>query len=236
MERRIYRIGTRPSNLAIKQVEEVIEKLKKANINIKYEIIKIETRGDIDKKTPLSLVEKTDFFTDKIEEKLLNKEIDFAVHSAKDLPDRIKGGLLIVAITESLDPYDAFVSRNGEKLSELPYGAKIGTSSESRKKQLKNFRNDFEIIDIRGNIEERIGLIERLGLDGIIIAKCALLRLNLENFITETIPFEIIKPHSLQGCLAIEIRKEDNELKDMFKLIDERYGERKGIYNWCWSR
>jgi len=219
---RVYRIGTRPSNLAIRQVEEIIEKLKKLNINIKYEIVRIETKGDIDKKTPLSLVEGTDFFTDSIEEKLLNGEIDFAVHSAKDLPDRIKDGLLIAAITESLDPYDAFVSRNGKKLAELPYKAKIGTSSESRKRQLKNFRNDFEIVDIRGNIEERISLIERLGLDGIVVAKCALIRLGLENLITETIPFEIIKPHPLQGSLAIEIREEDNELIDIFKLIDKR--------------
>jgi hydroxymethylbilane synthase len=219
---RVYRIGTRPSNLAIRQVEEIIEKLKKLNINIKYEIVRIETKGDIDKKTPLSLVEGTDFFTDSIEEKLLNGEIDFAVHSAKDLPDRIKDGLLIAAITESLDPYDAFVSRNGKKLAELPYKAKIGTSSESRKRQLKNFRNDFEIVDIRGNIEERISLIERLGLDGIVVAKCALIRLGLENLITETIPFEIIKPHPLQGSLAIEIREKDNELIDIFKLIDKR--------------
>jgi len=219
---RVYRIGTRPSNLAIRQVEEINEKLKKLNINIKYEIVRIETKGDIDKKTPLSLVEGTDFFTDRIEEKLLNGEIDFAVHSAKDLPDRIKGGLLIVAITESLDPYDAFISRNGKKLAELPYKAKIGTSSESRKRQLKNFRNDFEIVDIRGNIEERISLIERLGLYGIVVAKCALIRLCLENLITETIPFEIIKPHPFQGSLAVEIRERDNELIDIFKLIDKR--------------
>jgi len=225
MGKRIYKIGTRPSNLAIKQVEEIIEKLKKMNINIEYEIVKIETTGDIDKKTPLTFFEGTDFFTDKIEEKLLKGEIDFAVHSAKDLPDEIKDGLMIACITESLNPYDALVSRNNKKIHQLPYGAKIGTSSENRKRQLKNFRNDFNIIDIRGNIEERISLIEKLGLDGIIVAKCALLRLNLEYLITQTIPFEIIKPHPLQGCLAVEIRKDDFQLKEMFKLIDKRKNE-----------
>ena len=227
MGKRIYKIGTRPSNLAIKQVEEIIEKLKKMNINIEYEIVKIETTGDIDKKTPLTFVEGTDFFTDKIEEKLLKGEIDFAVHSAKDLPNKIKDGLMIAAITESLDPYDALISKDNKKIHQLPLGAKIGTSSENRKKQLKNFRNDFNLIDIRGNIEERISLIEKMGLDGIIVAKCALLRLNLAYLITQTIPFDIIKPHPLQGCLAIEIRKDDNQLREMFKLIDKRKNEKR---------
>ncbi|MGB9677031.1 MAG: hydroxymethylbilane synthase [Candidatus Ratteibacteria bacterium] len=220
MGKKIYRIGTRPSNLALKQVEEIIKKLEKINIKMEYEIIKIETTGDIDKKTSLSFVEGTDFFTDKIEEKLLEGEIDFAVHSAKDLPDKIREGLFIAAITKPLDPYDAFVSKDSKKLQDLEYGARIGTSSENRKKQLKNFRPDFEIVDIRGNIEERIKLIEKLKLDGIVVAKCALIRLGLEDLISQTIPFEIIKPHPLQGCLAVEIRKDDYELKKIFKLID----------------
>ena len=229
-----YRIGTRKSPLALRQVVEVTSYLRKFYPSLMTEAVSIDTYGDKDKTTPISEIEGSDFFTREIEEALLRGEIDFAVHSAKDLPDRIPDGLYIAAITKSIDPYDCLVSKNNLKLWQLPYGAKLGASSQRRKTQLKAYRDDFKVVDIRGNIQERIEKLEEpdlhhplaqgLGLDAIIVAGCALLRLGLEHRITEKIPFDILKPHPLQGCLAIETKKEDLEIIRLVSSIDTRQG------------
>lgn len=218
--KRRIRVGTRPSRLALKQVEEVIKLLNSDNYD--FDIKKYDTSGDIDKNTPISEIEGTDFFTDSIEKALLDNEIDMAIHSAKDLPDIIPDGLIISAITASIDPYDALISKKNLKLEELPHGAKIGTSSNRRKEQLKKYRQDFQIIDIRGNIEERLKKLEESDLDAIVIASAGLIRLGLEQRITQRIPFEILQPHPLQGSLAIEVRQDDREIIDLLSPIDTR--------------
>lgn len=202
-----FRIGTRKSPLALKQVDEVISSLSQLYPNRVAEIITIDTYGDRDKTTPISDIEGTDFFTKEIDNALLRNEIDIAVHSAKDLPDSLTQGLEISFTTESIDPYDAMVSKSGLKLNELPHGAKIGTSSQRRKTQLKKYRNDFQIVDIRGNIEERLEKLENSNLDAIVIAAAGLIRLGLECRITQKIPFEILRPHRLQGSLAVVARR-----------------------------
>ncbi|MCM8792506.1 MAG: hydroxymethylbilane synthase [Candidatus Omnitrophica bacterium] len=217
---RTYRIGTRRSSLALKQVEEVINSLKKFYREFSYEIIGIDTYGDKDKFTPISEIEGTDFFTKEIEEALLRGEIDFAVHSAKDLPDNIPEGLIIACITKSIDPYDALVSKNDLKIAELPLAAKIGASSSRRKNHLKRYREDFQIIDIRGNIEERLEKLDKDGLDAIVVAASALMRLGLEERIVQRIPFEILRPHPLQGSLAVEVKKDNKELINLLRVLD----------------
>lgn len=227
-----YRVGTRTSPLALRQVEEVLNSLKKVYPDIKVEVVGINTYGDRDKLTPISQIEGTDFFTKEIDDTLLNKKIDLAVHSAKDLPDSLREGLVVAGMTECVDPNDVLVSKEGLKLDELPYGARIGTSSQRRKDALKKFRPDFQIIDIRGTIEERLRSLdynelritshETRNLDAIIIAACALIRLGLEDRITQRIPFDILKPHPLQGRLAIVTRETDEETESLF--------------SWCRSR
>lgn len=217
-----YRIGTRRSPLALRQVQEVIEALRIFYPEIKYEIIGIDTYGDKDKITPISEIEGSDFFTREIDEALLEGKIDFAVHSAKDLPDEIPKGIIIAAVTKSIDPYDALVSKWNLKIDELKYGGRIGASSQRRKIQLKKYREDFRIVDIRGNIGERLKKLDNDGLDAIIVAACALLRLGLENRIAQRIPFKILRPHPLQGSLAIEARKNDKALIDLLKVLDEK--------------
>jgi len=229
---RTHRVGARISPLALKQVDEILGYLKKYYPDIKTEIVGIETYGDKDSQTPISEIEGTDFFTKELETALLKTEIDFAIHSAKDLPEDIPEGLIVAAITKSIDPYDALVSKNNLKLRELPHGSRIGTSSVRRKTQLKVYRNDFQVVDIRGNIEERLGLLdsneqrttnnEQRNLDAIVIAACGLKRLRLEYRITERIPFDILKPHPLQGALAVETRKDDLDLIEMFSKINSR--------------
>jgi hydroxymethylbilane synthase len=220
MERN-YKIGTRTSPLALRQVEEVLAGLKRSRTSISPEIIGIDTYGDMDKKTPISETERSDFFTREIDEALLAGEADLAVHSAKDLPDVLMPGLFIAAVTESIDPFDVLVSKSGLDLTNLAGGARVGTSSLRRKEALKRFRDDFQIVDIRGNIGERVRFLER-ELDAIVIAAAGLLRLGLEHRITERIPFGILKPHPLQGKLAIVTRADDKNLIGLMSVLDTR--------------
>lgn len=190
---------------------------------IDAEIIGIDTYGDIDKKTPIREIEGSDFFTREIDAALLEGRIDLAVHSAKDLADKLPPGLFLATVTESIDPYDVLVSRDGLTLGSLPRGARIGTSSLRRKEALEKFRPDFELVDIRGNVEERLELLAANvktgpGLDAIVIAAAGLLRLGMEHRITERIPFEILKPHPLQGRLAVVTRANDKDLWGRFTL------------------
>lgn len=219
---KIFKVGTRKSPLALKQVEEAVGILKEYYPEIKTKIVGIDTYGDKDKITPISDIEGTDFFTREIEEALLRGDIDFAVHSAKDLPDKIPDGLVLAAITKSIDPYDALVSRENLKIDELPLGAKIGVSSLRRKLQLKKYRKDFQIIDIRGNIQERWEKLCKDGLDAIIVAGCALKRLGWENRIAQRLTFDILRPHPLQGALAIEVRQENKDLIELLKILNEK--------------
>ncbi len=214
------RIGTRPSQLALKQTEEILVKLKSLYTELSIDIIKIHTTGDKDKNTPISEIEGSDFFTREIDEAILNGDIDFAVHSAKDLPDVIPEGLTIAAITKSIDPYDALVSKENKTIENLRIGAKVGASSLRRKVQLKKYREDFRIVDIRGDIEERLERLERDNLDAIIVAACALIRLGLQHRIIQRIDFKILKPHPLQGSLAIVAREDDKELINLLKALD----------------
>lgn len=207
------RIGTRSSPLALKQIDEIIQLFGLRN----FEIITYDTTGDKDKKTPIPEIEGTDFFTDVIDSALLAGGIDCAVHSAKDLPDKLPAGLKVAVLTKSVDSSDALVSKNNLKLNELPKGARIGASSTRRKEQLKKFRSDFRIVDIRGNVDDRLKKFELSGLDGIIVAASALIRLGLENKIAERLPVEIFKPHPLQGSLAVVVAKDDYETEKLFK-------------------
>lgn len=223
--------------MALRQVEEILTAVRKFYPFINIQIVGIDTYGDKDKETAISQVEGTDFFTKEIDEALLNGKIDFALHSAKDLPDKLREGLVAAAITKSIDPYDALVSKSDLPLQELPFGAKIGTSSQRRRDQLKRYRDDFNIVDLRGNIEKRLEELETSDLDAIVIAAAGLVRLGLvpslkryrkdyplglEHRIAQRIPFEILRPHPLQGSLAIVTGVNDLQLINLLSKIDSR--------------
>jgi len=214
---RRLRLGSRPSRLAITQAKEIEGLLEKG---IEFEIIPIATLGDIDKTTPLALAEGSDFFTQKIEEALIAGRIDAAVHSAKDLEEKLPGELVIAAFTRSISPYECLVSHYGKPLGELARGAVIGTSSRKRKEALFRFRPDLIVKDIRGNVEERLAQLDKGEFDAIIMAHAALLRLGYENRISEIIPADIIEPHPLQGRLAVQIRRDRPDLARIFRRID----------------
>jgi len=212
----LIRAGTRPSSLALKQVEEIKQHFK----DISFNPVTIKTKGDKDKITSLTLKENSNFFTYELEEALLNKEIDIAIHSAKDLEDDIRPELIIAVTTKSINEFDCLVSRGNFTLDRLPVGSSIGTSSVNRRKGITNYRNDLICKDIRGNIEERLAQLDRGDFDAIVVAQAALVRLGLEALKLQIIPFEIIKPHPLQGRLAIQVSREREYLVKIFGEID----------------
>ena len=178
--------------------------------------------GPRNKNVPISEIEGTDFFTREIEEALLDRTVDIAVHSAKDLADSLPAGLRVAAVTRCIDIYDALVSKNNLPLEKLPCGAKVAASSSRRKEQLKSYRDDLDIVDIRGNVEERLKKFDESGLDAMVLAACGLKRLGLEHRIAQRIPLEILRPHPLQGRLAVQTRNDDIELAGMLSGIDTR--------------
>ncbi len=210
------RAGTRPSRLALRQVEEIKQRFK----DISLDPVTIKTKGDKDKITPLALKGNSNFFTYELEQALLNKEIDIAIHSAKDLEEDIRPELIIAATTKSINEFDCLVARGNFTLDTLPVNSKIGTSSINRRKGITNYRNDLICKDIRGNIEERLAQLGRGDFNAIVVAQAALIRLGLEGLKLQIIPFEIIKPHPLQGRLAIQALREREDLAKFFGEID----------------
>ncbi len=212
-----FRVGTRPSPLALKQVEEIQARLPR----LRLEIITIQTHGDRDKVSPLSHEEDSDFFTREIERVLLDRSIDIAVHSAKDLEVDMPRELVIAATTSSLSPFECLVSRGNHSLGKLKCAAIVGTSSRKRKVALIRFRPDLVVKDIRGYIDERLKQLDDGLFDAIIVAHAALIRLGLRHRIAEIISKDMMEPHLLQGRLAIQIRKDRQDLFNIFRSLDE---------------
>lgn len=217
------RIGTRGSQLALWQANWVKSKLSEWNPGIEVEIHKIKTTGDKILDVPLAKVGGKGLFVKEIEEALLDKKIDIAVHSMKDVPTDLPEGLCISAITEREDPRDALISKNGIKLKELKKGARIGTSSLRRQVQLLNFRDDFKIHQLRGNLNTRMKKLNAGDFDAIMLAAAGVKRMGWEDKITEYLPYDIFLPAIGQGALGIEIRTSD---KDIEKII-ERFNHRE---------
>ncbi len=220
MVRKKLRVITRPSNLALAQVSEVMADYP----DLEYEIIKINSIGDKDKNRSLMSKVPEDFFTRELDQALSAGRGDIVIHSAKDLPFPLAQDLDIIALTPAEDKRDCLVSRNNLKLKELLPGASIGTSSKNREEQICKTRSNLKIIAIRGTIEERLALITSGSIDALVVAACALKRLGLENNISEILPF---KTHPLQGHLAILAKQERADLKVIFSPSDIRlrYGK-----------
>ena len=215
------KVVARNSNLSLRQVEEVFKEL---NNKLEYEIIPVSSYGDRHKEISLMDDVPEDFFTRELDSAILNDEADIAIHSAKDLPFPLPPGLTLIALTKGRMCQDALVSRNNLSLMELPTKARVGLSSKLRMKNVLSKRKDLEIVSIRGTIEERLKLIEDGYVDAIIVAACALERLEMTDRIAEILPFET---HPLQGKLAIVAKNNRPELKKIFYQIDERrhYGK-----------
>lgn len=215
-------VGSRKSNLALTQTNWVINELKKAGVTNEFEVKEIVTKGDRILDVTLSKVGGKGLFVKEIEQAMYDKEIDFAVHSMKDMPAKMPDGLIISSIPVREDHRDALISKDNKSFMELREGAIIGTSSLRRAAQLLARRPDISIKWIRGNIETRLRKLNEENYDAIILAVSGLKRVGLnEELITEYLSPEECIPAVGQGALAIECREEDQELRGILAKIND---------------
>jgi hydroxymethylbilane synthase len=214
-------IGTRSSRLALAQTELVVKALRAAYPTIEIDVKPITTRGDLDRRHPLRDIGETGVFVAAIEAALRAGEIDLAVHSAKDLPSTLKDDLELMAFPRRADARDVLISANGACLTDLPHGARVGTSSVRRICQLRHLRSDIEIVDLRGNVDTRIRKLKAGNYDAIVLAKAGLDRLGLPVPVTEIFLPEILIPAVAQGALALEARAADTDLKALLAPLDD---------------
>jgi len=216
-------VGSRRSKLALTQTNWFINELKAAGAPFEFEVKEIVTKGDQILDVQLSKVGGKGLFVKEIEQALYDKEIDFAVHSMKDMPAVLPEGLVIGCIPPREDARDAFISKGHVKFADLPAGAVVGTSSLRRSAQLLTVRPDLEIKWIRGNVDTRLAKLETEEYDAIILAAAGLKRLGWsEDVVTEFLSVEDCLPAVAQGSLGIECRGDDTELlAELAKLTDQ---------------
>ena len=214
------RIGTRGSKLALAQTQIVIKSLCEQNKHLEYEITPIKTRGDLDNSKPLFYLDKKGIFEKEINESVVKGDVDFAIHSVKDVPATIHKDLVIASIPQRESVNDVLISKSRKRLNELPNGSIIGTSSLRRAIQIISFRNDFKVIPLRGNIDTRIEKALKGEYDAIILAEAGLKRLGKEHFISERFDPKKFLPAAGQGALALVCKKTDTQLVEFLHKIE----------------
>lgn len=215
-------IATRGSELAVWQANYIKSLIENKYKDIEVVLKKIKTQGDKILDVPLAKIGGKGLFVKEIEEALLNKDADIAVHSMKDVPIELPAGLEIFVTPKREEPNDAFLSVKYSSLKELPENAVVGTSSLRRKLQLLKLRNDLIVKDLRGNVNTRIRKMLEGDFDAIILAKSGLKRLNLTEHIKETVPMDKILPAVCQGILGVEVRSDDNKTKEIISFINDK--------------
>jgi hydroxymethylbilane synthase len=218
MRRRIV-VGTRGSRLALIQAESVVARIKEIAPHLEVAISNITTRGDRNRHVQLDHMADIGVFVKELEEALLRRRVDLAVHSLKDMPTQIPEGLCLAAVTARLDPRDVLVSR-GLRLDELSAGTKIGTGSLRRTVQLSAYRSDLEVRGIRGNVDTRLRRVAEGEFAGVILAAAAMKRLDREDKISEYLPLEHFLPAVGQGAVAVEARSSDKEMSNLLAPLN----------------
>ena len=214
-------IGTRGSTLALCQAQIVQTKLEERFPRKTFAVKTIKARADQNPELPLIAMGGEGVFVKELEHALLDGRIDLAVHSMKDLPLEIPRELTIASVLEREEPRDALVSRSKTGLDELPSGSRVGTSSLRRRSQLLHRRPDLQMLDIRGNVDTRLRKLQQGDYDAIVVAACGLIRLGLEERITEYLSVSTMLPEPGQGALAIEARADDRQIRALLSELDD---------------
>jgi hydroxymethylbilane synthase len=201
------RLGTRGSKLALWQARWVAEALRAHHPSMTTEIVVITTTGDQNRRHPLSQLGTKGLFVKEIEEALLRQDIDLAVHSMKDMPTELPPGLHFGAVPHRGEVCDAFVGRDGRRLTAVDGPWRIGTGSRRRQAQLLATHEALQMQDIRGNVETRLRKMRQGEVEGVVLAAAGLIRLGLQQEITELLPCEVMLPAPGQGALAVETRQ-----------------------------
>jgi hydroxymethylbilane synthase len=201
----VLRLGTRRSALAMTQAQHVADALT-ARTGRAVELVAVTTHGDVSTEA-LAQIGGTGVFVSALREALLAGEVDFAVHSLKDLPTADPQGIVLAAVPLREDPRDVLVARDGLTLGELPGGARVGTGSPRRAAQLRALGLDLDVVAVRGNVDTRLGLVDKGEVDAVVLARAGLARLGRLDAVTEVIdPIQML-PAAGQGALAVECRE-----------------------------
>ena len=213
--------GSRASELALKQTEEVLELLRAAAPNRPLEIRTITTGGDLDDRSPVPQI-GVGVFVKELEAALLRQEIDLAVHSLKDLPSTISDGLSIGAVVCREDPRDVLVNKWRLPLEELPQGTRIGTGSPRRSAQVLAVRPDIQVLPMRGNVPSRLQKASGEEYDGAVLAMAGLRRLQREDEAAQVFEPEQLVPAPGQGALAVQIRSDDEAMRQLVEPVQDQ--------------
>ncbi|MGI9281873.1 MAG: hydroxymethylbilane synthase [Endozoicomonas sp.] len=216
------RIATRKSALALWQAEYVKERLEHFHPGIQVELVKMTSKGDRILDAPLAKVGGKGLFVKELETAMLENRADIAVHSMKDVPMEFPEGLELGVICPRENPLDAFVSNTYSQLDELPAGATVGTSSLRRQCQILAKRPDLKIEFLRGNVNTRLAKLDEGQYDAIILAAAGLIRLGMEDRIKSTLSPELSLPAAGQGAVGIEIRSDDEEIKQFLAPLHHK--------------
>lgn len=214
----VIRLGTRGSPLARWQADWVAARL--AAEGAKVEMVEIVTRGDRQDWGPIAAAGAQGAFTKEIQRALLERHIDLAVHSLKDLPTEPVEGLCLAAVPERESSNDVLVSGGGLNVDQLQRGARIGTGSIRRRAQLWHLRRDLAMLDIRGNVETRLRKLDEGQFDAIVLAAAGLKRLGLAGRISQVLPPAVMLPAIGQGALGLEARRDDQTIQSLLARLD----------------
>lgn len=217
---RALRIGSRGSMLA-KWQAEFVRKLILEKTGTDAEVVVIKTTGDKLQQAPFAQIGGKGVFIKELEEALLDETVDLAVHSVKDIPTEVPSRLCFPAVCRRADVRDCLVGANGATMSSLRRGARVGTSSLRRQSQLRHFRPDLDIRELRGNVDTRLRKVDSGEYEAVMLAKAGLDRLGLAGRITETMEPENFLPAVGQGAIAIEARLKDEELGEVLGVLDD---------------
>ena len=218
-------IGSRGSRLSLAYAAKIKGLLLKKNLGLKANNIKflsITTAGDINKKKKISEIGGKNLFCKEIEERLINKKIDIAVHSLKDMDSRERRDLIIGAFIKRNDPREVFISKKYKHFKNLNTNLKIGSSSRRRELQLKLINKNIKVKSIRGNVETRIQKLKRKKFDGVILAAAGVKSLNLNKFINFYFSTDKMIPSAGQGIIAAQCRKKDKKIKKILNKINNK--------------
>lgn len=214
-------VGTRGSKLALIQTESVLESLRRIYPEMEFKVKVIKTAGDKVRNKPLFTIDMKGIFEKEIDLAIAKGEVDFAVHSLKDVPTLESSETVIAAIPKRSSPHDVLISRGNVPFVSLPNGAVIGTGSLRRLAQVKFLRPDLEVVPIRGNVDTRIRKVKRGELDGIIVAEAGLERLGLQSLIAERFSLRQFTSAAGQGALAVVARRDNEKIIKLVSAVDD---------------
>ncbi|XHH09246.1 MAG: hydroxymethylbilane synthase [Candidatus Bathyarchaeia archaeon] len=219
----IYTVGTRGSKLALAQTNRTLDQIRKKHPEVDFKLKIIKTEGDKEHGKPLFSIDCKGIFEREIDQEVVAGDIDFAVHSLKDVPIvEQQSGTVLAAVPKRDSPCDVFISNNNVKLEDLPAGSVVGTGSLRRLAEVKYIRPDLEVEPIRGNVDTRIGKVRKGELAGVIIAEAGLERLNITSEITQQLPLDQFPSSAGQGTIAIVAKEGNTDLIKILQSVEDK--------------